>query len=133
MEEEREESEFGKGLIICLVKFAEHSAKLRNDLELYEKMHKKSPELFDESYAVEMWANGATDHLYEIEVPEGEDWSEIRNKVEELKRVGLDMGHNSFGEGKYTQKDAYKLQTLTREIALLIDKKLGLKPEEGQW
>ena len=126
-------SEFGKGLVICLVKFAEHAMKLRDDLELYNKMVSDNPKLFDESHAVEMWANGASDHLYEIEAPEGKDWDDIRIKVDDLKTLGLKMGHEMFGCSQYKADDAWALQELTREIALLIDEKLGLKPDLGDY
>ena len=130
-----EKSEFGKGLVICLVKFAEHFMKLQNDLETYKKMHKQNPKLFAESHAINMWANGASDHLYEIEVPEGKEWDSIRKKVLGLQKTGLDMGHGCglMGTKKYTKEDVFKLMDLTREIALDIDKKLGLKAEIGQW
>jgi len=88
-------SEFGKGLVICLVKFAEHFMKLEDCLRQYAEMREKHPDLFTEQEAVEMWANGASDHLYDIEVPEGKDWDEIRIKVDDLKSLGLQMGHGS--------------------------------------
>jgi len=125
-------SEFGKGLIICLVKFAEHSMKLYSDLEIYEKMRRDHPDSFTEPSAIHSWANGASDHLYEIEVPEGKDWYRIRKKVEELQTKGLDMGHG-FTRNNYTKDDALELFKLTQEIALMVDRKLGLKPQLGDW
>ena len=61
-------------------------------------MAKKSdrPDMWSKDRAIELWANGASDHLYEIEVPEGDDWKEIAFMVEELKELGLEMGHG-FG------------------------------------
>lgn len=127
-----EESEFGKGLIVCLVKFAEHFMKLQSDIETYKKYNIGGINNHPESSAVGLWANGATDHLYDIEVPEGKDWDEIREKVEELKTKGLEMGHglNSLSN-KSTKEDAEYLMDLTKEIAILIDKKLGLEPDLG--
>jgi hypothetical protein len=128
-------SEFGKGLVICLVKFAEHFMKLGGCLRQYAEMREKHPEqdttLFTEQGAVEMWANAASDHLYEIEVPEGKDWDEIREKVDDLKSLGLQMGHGFTRQ--FTKENAFSLQDTTREIAMLIDKKLGLKPDIGKW
>jgi len=87
------------------------------------------------SSQVNLWANGASDHLYEIEVPKGKDWDEIRKLVKELQRKGLDMGHGSglLGMVAFTLKDVEFLQELTEKIFLLIDLKLGLKAEWGEW
>ncbi len=158
-------SEFGKGFIICLVKFAEHASKLSADLARYKELAENSPKpipkyipkkqyerftkekykktrriyspnaapfLFDENEIVTMWANGASDHLYEIEVPKGKSWDEIREKVEKLKKDGLAMGHGFIGKN-YKKKDAYALIELTQDIALMIDEKLGLKPDIGEY
>ena len=127
-------SEFGKGLVVCLVKFAEHIMDMRFFLDMYEKMRKQSsnPELFTESTAIELWASGASDHLYEIEVPKGEDWNEIRGKVHELRDKGLVMRNGFDSKNVWTQADATKLGELAREIAFMIDRKLGLKPEMGE-
>jgi hypothetical protein len=158
-------SEFGKGLVICLVKFVEHSNKLMTDLERDKKLADNNPKpipkyipkgqyekfikekykktkqiyspnatqfLFDESSTVSMWANGASDHLYEIETPKGNAWNRIRKKVKQLRKDGLAMGHGFTGK-KYKKKDALALITLAQDIALMVDKKLGLKPDLGEY
>jgi hypothetical protein len=130
----KEYSEFGRGLVICLCKFSEHFMYLSSELKLYEEMRKGSndPDLWTEQGAIEMWANGAGDHLYEIEVPKGKDWNEIRKKVKELQDFGLSM-RCSFGQKKYNLDDVGKLKQMTRDIAIMIDEKIGLKPLEGDW
>ena len=125
-------SEYGKGLIICLVKWAEHFASISNVLEHHKELHLEHPNLYGESQAVQMWANGASDHLYEIEVPKGLEWDEIRAKVEQLKDRGLEMGHGYTGK-TYTLYELQELFKLTEEIAVLIDKKLGITSEIGEW
>lgn len=117
-----EESEFGKGLVICLVKFAEHK----------ERWHSDKRFNLPESEAVHMHFNGASDHLYEIEVPAKWEGTEIGNKVNILRDRGLEIGH-SFRGGDYTEKDVFELYDLAEDIALLIDKELGLEPQIGQW
>ena len=127
-----EESEFGKGLVICLVKFAEHRWKWYSDKGLYEEMHEKYPDSFSESHAVEMHFNGASDHLYEIEVPTPYQRTKLGRKVKELQKFGLEMGHG-FTRKEWTEADVEKAYTMCQEIALLIDKKLGLEPQIGTW
>ena len=162
-------SEFGKGLAICIVKFAEHMEndmarrishvhfwheKLKGDeskLKEYDRslgeavrifqdvelhVHKKYDKAF--SSMLEMWANGASDHLYEIESPKNKDWflmrcPKIAEKVAELKDLALTMGHGFEHERTWTWEDFCRLQELTREVALEIDRGLGLKPELGRW
>jgi len=127
-----EESEFGKGLVICLVKFAEHRYRCREQKESYERMVKRSPELYNMSDAVKMHFNGASDHLYEIEVPDRWKGTELGKKVVELQDLGLEVGHG-FKEKKWTEDDVNKAYGLCQEIAVLIDKELGLEPQIGQW
>lgn len=123
-------SEFGRGLVICLVKFAEHAMYIQTVIREYASVGGEK-----EHVGVNLWANGATDHLYDIEVPEGKDWDEIRGLVKELQDVGLDMGHGGGlrGDTKYTKEQAVALIEKTRKIALLIDIKIGINPDEGEF
>jgi len=127
-----EDSEFGKGLVICLVKFAEHRWRWYEQKEFYEKMRKKHPDSFNESDAVIMHFNGASDHLYDIEVPERWKESKLGRKVKELQDFGLEIGHGFTGKN-WTEGAVTKAYTMCQEIALLIDKELGLEPQIGQW
>jgi len=126
------ESDFGKGLVICLVKFAEHRWRWQEQKNFYEDTHKNHPESFGISDAVTMHMNGASDHLYEIEVPDEWKNTKLGKKVRELQDFGLEMGHG-FTRKAMTEEDVTKAYTLCQEIAMLIDKKLGLKPLIGSW
>ncbi len=127
-----EESEFGKGLIICLVKFAEHRVRWQEQKKLYEDMREKYPDSFSESSAVESHFNGASDHLYEIEVPKQWKRKKLGKKVKELRSFGLEIGHG-FTSKNWTEADVGKAYELCQEIALLIDKELGLEAQKGTW
>lgn len=175
----KEQSEFGKGLVICLVKFAEHIYQhgFLFKIRIYKKFIEQTPEnrelmisnnppsnlnfgflfmqelkhfveIADEvykgnyeeylSHEIELWMNGASDHLYKIEVPEGKDWDKIRKKVNYLRDKGLDMGHGfrslkGLDTKKWELKDVIEVFNLCEEIAVMIDKKLGLKGDIGQW
>lgn len=129
-------SEFGKGFISCLINFAGH---FMNDLFRVEseEAKKKSIEIWgtEERYIssqIEMWANGATDHLYELVVPEGEQWNTIREKVKLLKDKGLEMGHGFTGK-TWKLEDKQFLIDLTREIAVETDRILDIESDSGQW
>lgn len=84
------------------------------------------------SSEITLWANGATDHLYEIEVPDAWKKLAIAKKIKRLQDRGLEIGHG-FGDVVYTVEDLKELVDLTKEIALDIDKKIGLKPVKGTW
>ena len=126
-----EESEFGKGLVICLVKFAEHRWRWYEQKKLYENMREKHPDHFAEKEAVEIHFNGASDHLYDIEVPKEWRKKKLSRKVKELQAFGLKMGHG-FTQQEWTEADVEKAYTMCQGIALLIDKELGLEPQIGQ-
>lgn len=132
-EDTMEESEFGKGLVICLVKFAEHRWRWYEQKKLWKEMREKHPNLFSESDAVETHFNGASDHLYEIEVPKEWRRKKLGRKVKELRDFGLVMGHSFNREMVWTEADVERAYTMCQEIALLIDKELGLEPQIGQW
>lgn len=159
-----EVSEFGRGLVTCLIKFSEHfnnplaqkigsihfflsksdeeqrlilspnpPAHLTFDREFHECVkffveHEvpiwgSAEKAF--SYAIELWANGASDHLFELKVPKNFD-RKIARKVRELKKLGLTMGHGFTGR-IWKWEDFVKLQNFVKEIVLLIDAKLGVE------
>lgn len=126
------ESEFGKGLVICLVKFAEHRWRWQEQKRLYSEMQKNYPGTFNISSAIESHFNGASDHLHEVEVPPQWRKKKLGKMVKELQDFGLEMGHGFSGK-TWTEDYVTKAYDLCREIALLIDKELGLKPQMGQW
>ena len=65
-------TQFGRGYATCLFLFLGHNRRLGRDLKIYSGIHAKGGEhayLFTPERAVEMWANGAADHLAEIQAP----------------------------------------------------------------
>ena len=87
------------------------------------------------SHDVATWANGASDHLYEVCAPSGKKWSELRKIITELTRKALDMGHGRglIGGKTYTLKNVDELRMLTEKALILIDEKIGLKPDWGEY
>lgn len=91
----------------------------------------KTPEKMLSS-EITLWANGSSDHLYEIECPKVFKGTEIEKKIEELRDKGLEMGHGFSGR-EYTFEDFLELQTLTGDIFKLVDEKLGIDVVKAQW
>ena len=153
-------SEFGRGLVICLMKFSEHSSNdmarqiydvhsFYNDLKGDEVKLKDQSARFQinvDSFKgsikiygtvekalaslIEMWASGASDHLYDIEVPDQWKDSYLARKVSDLQHFGLEIGHGFTGKA-WMFKDFQTLMSLTKEIAQEIDLLLGI--EDSDW
>lgn len=155
-------SEFGRGLCICLVKFAEHAESgpfmgiirsahlwherlkeddnalqkygkdIQSDVVLFKNIYLRN-RTYEEaiSHLIQMWFNAASDHLYEIEVPE--QWKDTRlgNLIKQLQNFGLRIGHEFHNE-LYTFDDIITVMDFVREIALEIDRFLGLQPDIGE-
>lgn len=83
---------------------------------------------------IQLWANGASDHLYEITVPEQFKGTEIEKKVLELQDKGLDVGHGTgLMSRDVTWEEFTYLQTLTGEIIKLVDKALGVEQVDARF
>lgn len=123
---EEPHSEFGKGFITCLVKFAEHFDKYGEQKSKYES----HPELLKNLNW--RWINGASDHLYDIECPEGKKWDKVREMITKLQNDGLALGHGCRLDN-ILDAELHDIRELTEKIALEIDKVLGLKPLIGEW
>lgn len=118
---EPERSEYGKGLVLCLCKFIEHWPDLQRWQKLYIRMRVMHPDLFCDSKAIELWANGASDHLYDMEAPvRWKGRCEAYDTTEKLKDLGLTMGHG-FTRNRWSSNDALTL----KQMAFKIAKKIG--------
>lgn len=120
-----EKSEFGKGCVYCLLLFASHFG---ND-QWNEIMTRKSNEQYL-TRKIRAWANGASDHLFELEIPKGNE--ELEETLLELAEKGLRMGHSST-DTLWTTKDLLKLRELTYKAGMLIDEGLRIEVSRGEW
>ena len=125
-------SEHGKGLVICLVKFAEHAENWPRFRDEYATMRERCPDGFNESTAVGLFFYGASDHLSEIEVPKKWRGTIIESKVRELQNLAFTSRYGFIGP-ELSEEDVIRACDLCREIALLIDKDLGLSPDIGKY
>ena len=74
------------------------------------------------SHLVHLWANGASDHLYEIHVPSVFVGTPIEKMINDLRTIALDMGHNYDTDKLFTYDDIKNLKTLTDTLFVKIDK-----------
>ena len=76
--------------------------------------------------------NGASDHMYEIKCPKKWKKHKINTMIKELQDKALRMGHG-FTNDVYTYEDLTGLIELSNNIAMEIDKKIGIKPIKADW
>lgn len=147
-------SEFGAGVVVCLVKFSEHIANPEarriekairwiksRPIEREKLMEEEDPEwqlvlALDEvaTSSEEMldglivtWANGASDHLSELDLDVApESFRELRELLFELRYP--DVGGNFRGEEEWLT-----MLSLWSTVAMDLDVMLGTKPEWGDW
>lgn len=143
-------SEFGRGYATCLLMFSFHEPRIDDDAALNARMREREPGLFTESGAAERWANGASDHLYDLVRPRrGVTASEWR-RAKALQDRALDVGHGFRRDSGATPEEMHRLcdearalvdaaadradlPGLTFEDVWALDVALGLTPIRGEW
>ena len=89
------------------------------------------------SQDLSLFMNGASDHLYGIEVPKAWEKKKIAKMVKELQNKALDIGYGAKGMfgtgGNVTVDEIMYLGELAEDILLEVDKLIGLKPDIGKW
>ena len=123
---EEKTTDFGQGFIYCLINFAKHFDKVFATLESYGKSG------LDKEQAYSIWINGASDHLYDLELPKNLPIP-IKKMVKELKDIALDYGHGSKMMIGMSEKTYKCLRGMLDNIALAIDKWLEVKTSKARW
>lgn len=122
------ESEFGAGIVVCLAKFSEHLWSPRDPSRARETplphTQREDPAmvLSDE---IEMWANGASDHFYDLD-------ERAPKPLKELAALTLQMGHSFTGK-QWTNADMERVRELWRESCLAVDAMLEVEADWGKW
>lgn len=125
-----EKSDFGKGFVYNLILLAIHFERFNEYRESAENSKMDNAEEFYSN----LWFNGASDHLYEFEIPKKFKNTLIGKKARKLQKIALDRGHGSkMFDYKNNEEDFIKVVKLAKEIGLLIDKELGVNPIKGRW
>ena len=115
----KEKSDFGKGFVYNLILFAAHFDRNMSGMKGL--------------YKYNLWFNGASDHLYEFEIPEKFKNTLLGKKARKLQKIALEIGHGKRMMEKDNEKDFIECVKLTKEIGLLIDKELDINPIKGRW
>lgn len=107
-EEEKTDSEFGKGLTYCLGLFLAHAER-----EMYEIGGKKN---------FQFWFNTSSDHAYEVDTSRITDES-LKERIENWREKVLHWGHG-FPGPDVTEADMDWAIEEAKQLLLLIDQLL---------
>lgn len=169
---EHHHTEFGSGLVVNLIEFAHHldndlarqihlsylwvskynrdweqirnhDVSITNAAQWFERSNMiwGTPER-TLSEMIELWANGASDHLYEIHVPLWMRFvhpvlsrriKELKDAVAQLREEGLEIGHGFNTQMTWKIENFLKLYELTLHIGNLLDSLLLTRSDKGQY
>lgn len=108
-------SEFGKGFTYCIGLFLAHA-----DRELF-KMPGSSPDY-------SLWFNGATDHLFDLEIPRSL-CDEFKDKIYDWQNKCIDW---RMSGGVTEENQSWAIQT-AKDILREYDIFCGVETEKGTW
>lgn len=122
------QSEFGAGLVVPLVKFAQHL----NDRHMAYIMDVAQQGIDTDVHdRIAMWAQGASDHLSEIDDRAPESLKNLTNLLFEMRWAPL--AHGIDREQFFTTDHIDLVLHLFAEAAMDLDKMLGVNADWGQW
>lgn len=113
-------SEFGKGLTYCLGLYVQHAWMWRSN---------KNPSNIDGG--ARMWFNGASDHLYELQIPKKLP-GELIERLTSFQDKVLTWGHG-FKSPEPTIEDVTWSINEAQSLLLEIDKFYGIDVEEADF
>jgi len=128
-------SEFGKGCAYCLGLFLCHaerpqlfSEKLKETMNEAHKKVRTKKEWDD--HEAEIWFNGSSDHLYELQVPENIPAS-TQKRLRRLQKKAIHWGHG-FQNDCNGEDKVWAIEE-AKNLLRLLDHNHGIKTLKGQW
>ena len=130
-------SEFGKGLSYCLALFLCHSertpwgrskegVKVEDDMD---KRMRKDIKNKKYSFSTEMWFNGASDHLYELEISVKLPKT-LQMRLKRFQSKVIHWGHGFHNDVTIEDK-GWAIQE-AKDLIRLIDKAYKVKTQKGR-
>lgn len=117
------ESEFGRGLTYCLGLFLAHAEREVN-VEVYKKIFKEEAE----NEAAMIWFSGASDHLYDLQIPKTLP-EELQKRLNELQEKAIEWGHGY--KSKCALSDVKWAIQEAKSLLFEIDKSHGIDVAKG--
>ena len=124
-------SDFGKGFIYNLILWTKH---INFDEKLSERWQEVN-KIIGKNDGYSCWFNGASDHLFDLEIPKKWQRNKIGKLAKQLQDLALEIGHGNrmMDTSEKVVKDHRKVIELTKELAFEIDKKLGVEPIKANY
>ncbi|MCK4259904.1 MAG: hypothetical protein KAX49_13060 [Halanaerobiales bacterium] len=114
-------SEFGKGLSYCLSLFLAHEF-------LHSEIRSKNDKIFNS-----IWFNGASDHLYDLVIPESLPKT-LQRRLKKFRGKCLDLGHGSgLMDNSVVEEDYVWAVQEAKDLLRAIDRANGVKVVKGDW
>lgn len=89
--------------------------------------------IYEAEDGAEMWFNGASDHLYEMQIPDSLP-EDLRSKLDGFKTHVLNWGHGfDMNRQRATKKDVQWSIETAMNLLMEIDKLHGFEVEEADW
>jgi len=113
-------SEFGQGTTYCLGLFLAHQERY-------------PPEYREKKGLAELWFNGASDHFYDLIIPENYS-DRIKRRLKKLQEKALNWGHGfppKSGHAKW--EDVEWALKEAKMILRYIDEFHGIEVIKGRW
>jgi hypothetical protein len=128
---EETQSEFGRGLLTCLLAFIEHRSQV-------ERFFDPAALLTSHGIAGAMWANGAADHLLDLEIPPRLRGTDLSVRLKAFQKRWIHFRSMMSDSGEPTKEQILigleECGNLILEIAVELDKILGIEnAEKGRW
>jgi len=102
------DSEFGKGFTYCIGLFLAHAERDK------------------EADGSQLWFYGATDHIFELVIP---DNFVLKAECESWRDECRSFRYNR----KYTKDDVFNAVSKAKNFLLAWDKQCGIPAEKGEW
>jgi hypothetical protein len=127
MSRKKRTSEFGKGLTYCLGLFLAHAERDR-----HLAGGKSLADILGDDRAVELWFNGSSDHLYDLDAS-GVGNAKLKKRIGSFVKKVLHFGHG-FSEPTPKMKDVFWAVQEAKDLLREIDsKELGVHAIKGDF
>lgn len=123
-----ETSEFGSGFIYCLINFAKHFDKVMVEYDNIQRLGNA----YLTKHVYSTWINGASDHLYELEIPKNLP-EPLKKMAIELQEIALKWGHGEYLMQEMTREQYQSMRKCLNVLCIGIDRWLGIEDKEAQW
>lgn len=124
------EEKFGKGFIYNLLLFAKHWERAEHDIEAYKRTYKNTG-IKPEAHALSVWFNGASDHLFCLEVPKQWENHRIGKLAKRLRNKILELGHGKRMLTNITREEFEKVFDDIERLTRMIDRELGVETRKA--